>query len=151
MRQTSHPAAAWQADQDDATAGEIDPMLEQDGLDAGLEARAGGLVRREEVGVAERVERMALAGEQAQATVQFTEFVQINGKEEDAVAEGVPPRGESGVHDLALVETGVHARRTSGTKVNRVCGRTQPVRTAVWRPRWEWWGRPAGAKKAAAG
>ena len=35
---------------------------------------------------------MALTGEEAEAAIEFAEFIQIEGEEEDPVLEGVPPR-----------------------------------------------------------
>ena len=85
----------------------------------GRSARGGGhggyagvkrLVGGQEVPIEKRIEVAAVAGKKREAARQHPEFIQVDREEEKPVDEAMRPRCEPGVHDLALVETGVHYR-----------------------------------------
>ena len=69
-----------------------------------------GFVRGQEIPLAKRVQVTAVEGEKPEFSVKGIEFVEIEGEEENAVEKAVAPRRESLVHDVALVEAGVHLR-----------------------------------------
>ena len=70
-----------------------------------------GLARRQKITLAEGIEVGAVDGEEGEAAVELVEFVQVDGEQEDPVEKPVGPRGETRVHDVALVEAGIHAGR----------------------------------------
>ncbi len=68
----------------------------------------GGLVDRKVVAVAKGIEVAAGEREEAQLPVQGVEFVQIEREEKYAIHEPVRLGRKPGVHDMALVEAGIH-------------------------------------------
>jgi hypothetical protein len=61
-----------------------------------------------EVTVAKGVEVATVEGKEAEFPVQGVELVEIEGEEKNAIHEPVPFGRKPGVHDMALVEAGVH-------------------------------------------
>ena len=55
---------------------------------------------------------MAIEGEEPERAVQRVEFVEIDREKKEAIEKAVAPRQIALVHDVALVEAGIHSKDT---------------------------------------